>query len=141
MVTRLNPYINFRGDAKEAMEFYHSALGGEYDSTTFAEGLPDSDPSEADLVMHSMIETESGLNLMAADVPERMREGSGQQGSNISISLSGEDESELRGYWDKLSAGGRILEPLERAPWGDSFGMFVDKFGVTWLVNIAGVPA
>ena len=59
-------------------------------------------------------------------------------GNNHSISLSGEDEAELRGYWDKLSAGGNVTMPLERAPWGDTFGMCVDKFGISWLVNIAG---
>jgi PhnB protein len=59
-------------------------------------------------------------------------------GSNISISLSGDNEEELRGYWNKLSEGGTIGMPLEKAPWGDTFGMLTDKFGIGWMVNVAG---
>jgi PhnB protein len=59
-------------------------------------------------------------------------------GTNGAISLSGDNEAELRGYFQKLSAGAAILQPLEKAPWGDTFGMLTDKFGVRWLVNIAG---
>jgi PhnB protein len=60
------------------------------------------------------------------------------QGSNISISLSGDDEAELTGYYEKLTEGGTVVEPLAKAPWGDSFGMAIDRFGIQWLVNIAG---
>ena len=59
-------------------------------------------------------------------------------GSNISVSLSGDAEGELRGYWDGLAAGGTVTVPLEKAPWGDTFGMLVDRFGIPWLVNISG---
>jgi PhnB protein len=62
-------------------------------------------------------------------------------GDNFSVSLSGEDEAELRGYWDKLSDGATITAELEQAPWGDTFGMCTDKFGVHWLVNITGQQA
>jgi PhnB protein len=58
-------------------------------------------------------------------------------GSNVSLSLSGNDEAELKGYWDKLSVGATISVPLAPAPWGDMFGMLTDKFGIQWLVNIA----
>jgi PhnB protein len=88
--------------------------------------------------MHSMLETPNGFTLMAADTPNSMDYTSG---TNHSISLSGDDEAELRGYWDKLSAGGTVTVPLERAPWGDTFGMCTDKFGVPWLVNIQGAKA
>jgi PhnB protein len=56
------------------------------------------------------------------------------------VSLSSDDEAELRGYWDKLAEGGMVAMPLEKAPWGATFGMCTDKFGVAWLVNIAGAP-
>jgi PhnB protein len=59
-------------------------------------------------------------------------------GNTFSISLSGEDDHELRGYWGRLSDGGTVFMPLEKAPWGDTFGMCTDKFGIAWLVNIAG---
>ena len=137
MTTRLNPYLSFRSNAREAMDFYHSVFGGELTSSTFAE-MPGSDPSEQDRIMHSMLITDSGLTLMGADTPSGM---DWTPGSNFSVSLSGEDEAELRGYWDKLVDGGTVTVPLEVAPWGDSFGMCVDRFGVPWMVNIAGAAA
>ena len=87
--------------------------------------------------MHSQLETPAGYTLMAADTPKAMEY---TPGTNHSVSISGEnaDEAELRGYFEKLSDGGNVTMPLEAAPWGDTFGMVVDKFGVSWLVNIAG---
>jgi PhnB protein len=131
----LNPYLNFRGNAREAMEFYQSVFGGELTVSTFADYQLAEDPSENDQVMHSQLEGEVGFTLMGADVPSRQ-----QANPNGSISLSGDDEGTLRGYWDKLSDGAQIVEPLEKAPWGDSFGMLTDRFGVFWLVNISGQP-
>jgi PhnB protein len=135
MVSRLNPYLNFDGKARQAMEFYQSVFGGELTLSTFGEGGMSQDPAEKDLIMHGQLETPSGYTLMGADVPKSY----GQPAQpNSSISLSGDDAAELRGYWDKLNAGGRIVQPLEKAPWGDSFGMMTDKFGTPWLVNISG---
>ena len=137
MSTRLNPYLGFRDNAREAMEFYHSVFGGELTSSTFAELHASEDPAEADKIMHSMLVTDGGLTLMAADTPNAMGY---NPGDNYSVSLSGEaaDEAELRGYWEKLSASGSVTVPLEKAPWGDHFGMCTDGYGVAWLVNIAG---
>jgi PhnB protein len=135
MSVRLNPYLSFRDTAKQAMDFYQSVFGGELTRSTFAEFQATADPAEQDKVMHSMLVTDGGLVLMAADVPNSMDYAPGQNGS---ISLSGDEEAELRGYWDKLSAGGTAMMPLEKAPWGDTFGMCTDQFGVNWLVNISG---
>lgn len=135
MTTRLNPYLGFRDTARQAMDFYQSVFGGELTRSTFGEFHASDDPAEQEKVMHSMLSTDGGLVLMAADTPNSMEY---TPGNNHSVSLSGEDEAELRGYWEKLSAGGTVTVPLEPAPWGDSFGMCVDQFGVTWLVNIAG---
>jgi PhnB protein len=138
MTVRLNPYLSFRDNAREAMEFYHSVLGGELTLSTFAEGGPVSDdPADADKIMHGMLETESGITLMGADTPNSMEHESG----GFAVSLSGDDDAALRGYWEALSQSGTVIEPLETAPWGDSFGMCVDRFGVTWMVNIAGSQA
>jgi len=139
MSVRLNPYLNFRDTARPAMDFYTTVFGGELTTSTFAEFGMDEDPSEADKVMHSQLETAGGLVLMAADVPNSM----GDPGANPAVSLSGpaEDATELRGYWEKLSEGGTVLAPFEVAPWGDTFGMCADRFGVTWMVNVAGAPA
>jgi PhnB protein len=133
--TRLNPYLGFRDSAREAMEFYHSVFGGDLTVSTFAEFHASQDPSEDDKVMHSELKTAGGLSLMASDTPDRMEY---TPGTNYSVSLSGDDEAELTGYWNKLSEGGTVSMPLEKAIWGDSFGMCTDRFGVNWLVNIAG---
>ena len=135
MTTRLNPYLGFRDTAREAMEFYRSVFGGDLTISTFAELQASEDPAEQDKVMHSMLTTENGLTLMASDTPNSMEF---TPGTNYSVSLSGDDDAELRGYWEKLSDGGTVTMPLDKAPWGDSFGMCVDKYGVSWLVNISG---
>ena len=135
MTVRLNPYLNFRGRTREAMEHYRSAFGGELTSTTFAEGGMPHDPAEAEQIMHAQLEAPNGIMLMAADVPSSMPM---ESGSSISVSLSGDDETVLRGYWDALVVGGTVHLPLEKAPWGDTFGMAQDRFGVSWMVNISG---
>ena len=138
MATTLNPYLNFRGNAREAMEFYQGVFGGELMISTFAELHASSDPSEDDLVMHSDLTGPGGIRFMAADVPSRMDY---TPGTNFSMSLSGDDDAELRGYFDKLSDGGSVTMPLEKASWGDTFGMCTDKFGTNWLVNISAGQA
>ena len=133
MATVLNPYLNFRGNARQAMEFYHSVFGGELNVGTYKEFGASQSPDEDEQVMHAQLEAGSGLVLMAADVPERMEY---RPGTNFSLSLSGEDEAQLRGYFDKLADGGTVTMPLAKAQWGDTFGMCIDRFGVSWLVNI-----
>jgi PhnB protein len=135
-MTRLNPYISFRGTAREALEFYQSVFGGELDLSTFSDfSMPGIAEDEANLVMHGQLEAPGGMVLMGADTPRSMELA---EGSSITISLSGADEAELRGYWDKLAEGGTVTMPLEVAPWGDAFGQLTDRFGVSWMVNIAG---
>ena len=132
-MTTLNPYISFSDNAREALEFYHDLLGGELVISTFAEGGMQVQPEEANLVMHGQVTGSSGLVLMASDTPSHVQR---TVGDNISVSLSGTDEAELTGYWQKLIAdGGTVTMPFERAPWGDLFGMAVDRFGVHWMVN------
>lgn len=135
MTARLNPYLNFRSSAREALTFYQSVFGGELQLMTFGEIGQTDDPSEADNIMHGQLETPNGMTLMAADTPKSVPL---TEGGNISVALSGDEEATLRGYWDRLIAGGRPTVPIEKAPWGDTFGMLVDKFGINWLVNIAG---
>ena len=132
MASRLNPYISFNGDARQAMEFYESVFGGNLTMNTFGEyGAPD--PGSADKIMHGMLETDSGFALMGADTPPGMDH---DPGNNISVSLSGDDGDELRGYWQKLADGGTVTVPLEKQMWGDEFGACVDRFGIAWMVNI-----
>ena len=138
MQTRLNPYLNFKDNARQAMEFYKNVFGGELVMQTFKEFQASDDPSEADKIMHAQLEADNGIIFMAADTPNRMEY---RDGSNISISLSGDNHPELKTFFEKLSAGGTVTQPLEQAPWGDSFGMLTDKFGVNWMVNITAPKA
>jgi PhnB protein len=133
MPTQLNPYLNFKDNAREAMEFYQSVFGGKLDVSTFKEFNASEDPSEGDKIMHSALEAD-GMMFMASDTPNHMEY---SPGTNFNMSLSGDDEAKLRGYFDKLQAGGTVLMPLQKAEWGDTFGMLVDKFGIRWLVNIS----
>ncbi len=133
MQSRLNPYLSFKDNAREAMEFYQTVFGGQLDLNTFKDLNASHDPSEDNKIMHSMLEADNGMVLMASDTPKDMVY---SEGSSISVSLSGDNEAELRGYFEKLAAGGQVTMPLEKAPWGDSFGMVADKFGVNWMVNI-----
>lgn len=130
----LNPYLNFRGNAREAMEFYKRVFGGDLTISTFGELHASSDASEDNLVMHSVLEGQEGIAFMASDVPDRMEYTPGT--NSFSMSLSGDHEARLRGYFDQLSDGGSVSMPLEKATWGDTFGMCSDRFGVGWLVNI-----
>ncbi|MEV0676163.1 VOC family protein [Actinosynnema sp. NPDC050436] len=134
MASRLNPYISFAGNAREAMEFYKDVFGGTLTLSTFGEfGQPDA--PEAGQIMHGQLETPSGYTVMGADTPPGMPH---NPGDNITVSLSGDDGDELRGYWERLSDGGQVTVPLEKQMWGDEFGACVDRFGVSWMVNIAG---
>lgn len=134
MATTLNPYLAFRDNAREAMEFYKTVFGGRLDISEFkAYPMPDLDPAEENKVMHSYLEAPNGVAFMAADTPNSMEY---KPGTNMSMSLSGDDEVELRGYFDKLAEGGAVMMPLEEAPWGDTFGMLTDKFGIRWMVNV-----
>lgn len=133
MASVLSPYLNFRGQAREALTFYESVFGGTLAVNTFGEfGMTDGvDP---DGIMHGQLETPSGYVIMASDTPPFMEL---VEGTSITLSLSGDDAEELRGYFAKLAEGGEVLTPLAVQMWGDEFGQLKDKFGVGWLANIA----
>ena len=138
MPSQLNPYLSFKDNARQAMEFYRTVFGGKLTINTFKEFHASQDPAEDDKIMHAMLEADNGITFMAADTPNGMQY---RPGESISMSLSGDNHAELKGYYEKLSAGGTIGMPLEKAPWGDTFGMLTDKFGINWMVNIAGPKA
>jgi PhnB protein len=135
MQTKLNPYLSFKDNARHAMEFYKSVFGGNLDLRTFGEFHASQDPSEDDKIMHAVLTTDNGITFMAADTPNHMEY---HPGASIRLSLSGDNEAELKGYFDKLCAGGVVTMPLEKAQWGDTFGMCTDQYGVNWMVNISG---
>jgi PhnB protein len=130
----LNPYLSFQDQARAAIEFYQSVLGGELTISTFGD-FPDmgQDAAESDLVMHAQLETPDGFTIMASDTPSTMPY---QPAAGFSVSISGDDEALLQQYWDGLSTGGTIVMPFDPAPWGGRFGMFTDRFGVAWMLNL-----
>ncbi|TJY69426.1 VOC family protein [Arthrobacter sp. CAU 1506] len=136
MALGMNPYLQFSGNAAEAVEFYHSVFGGELSKMTYAEGMGDQNPQTSSNIMHSSLYVDRGFQLMASDAPAEMpTSGNG----TISLSSNGDDpadDDKLRSYWEGLSNGATVNLPLERAPWGDYFGQLTDRFGVSWMVNI-----
>ena len=131
MASRLNPYLNFNGNARQAMEFYASVFGGTLNLSSFGEyGAQGPD---ADRIMHGMLETDQGYTIMGADITSEM---DFHAPAGFSMSLSGDDAELLRGYFGTLSAGGTVTMPLAKQVWGEEFGMCADQFGVSWLVNI-----
>jgi PhnB protein len=133
VTSRLNPYISFADNARQAMEFYRGVFGGDLVVNTFGEAGAAA-PGEENKVMHAQLETPAGYTLMASDTPAGMPR---TEGSSISVSLSGDDADDLRGYFTKLSESGSVTMPLEKQMWGDEFGMCVDPFGIQWMVNIS----
>ena len=134
MASRLNPYLNFQGNARQAAEFYQGVFGGDLRLMTFG----DVDPNACDIatqIMHGQLETPAGYTLMLSDLPPGMPH---NPGNNITVSLSGEgpDGDVLRGYWEKLSGSGTVTVPLDKQMWGDEFGACIDRFGIPWMVNI-----
>lgn len=143
---KLNCYLNFNGNAAEALEFYKEVFNAKVEVDTFggfAAKAPDSgmtfEQSEADKIMHASLMGENGIELMISDVPSGMP--AATKGTQLTLTLNGDDEQTLRGYWDKLEKGGNIDLPLNKAPWGDSFGVLTDKFGISWMFNISSSRA
>ena len=133
MSSQLNPYLNFNGNARQALEFYTTVFGGDLNLNTFA-SFGSTGP-DAERIMHGQLQTPAGYTIMAADVTSDMGYSAP---AGFSISLSGDAASgdDLRGYFESLGASGMITMPLQKQSWGDEFGMCVDGFGVPWLVNI-----
>ena len=134
MPVQLTPYLSFRDEAREAMEFYHSVFGGELTLSTFGDFNASESPAEVDKVMHGQL-VAGDLHLMGADTPNEMPY---EAGTNFAVSLSGgpEDVGRLREYWEALADDGQVAVALEPSPWGDVFGMLTDRFGVQWMVDI-----
>ncbi|WP_409179947.1 VOC family protein [Amycolatopsis sp. VS8301801F10] len=133
MASKLNPYLSFAGNAREAMEYYHELFGGNLALNTYGEAGAPAEAGNADNVMHATLEGDHGFTLMASDVPPGVEH---KPGTNISVSLSGDDGDLLRRCWEKLSDGGTVTVPLAKQMWGDEFGACTDRFGISWMVNI-----
>lgn len=133
----LNPYLNFDGKTEEAFNFYKSVFGGEFDVLQRIKEIPGGDqypPNEQNRVMHVSLPIGKSGTLMGSDTLPSMGH-TLTQGNNVHLAISPDSEQEAKRIFDGLSAGGKVVMPLEKTFWGALFGMFSDKFGVLWMVN------
>lgn len=135
MNSSLSPYINFKDQAREALDFYQTVLGGKVTVSTFGEFKASQDAEDQNKIMHGQLETPDGFTVMASDTPSFMEAGTL---GGFSLALFGDDLEKLTQYFNGLSEGGTVVQPLTTSQWGDTFGMLMDKFGVTWMANISG---
>jgi PhnB protein len=139
-------HLNLPGTARAALDFYASVFGGQAVVTTYGQlGLPPEAPG-ADKVVFGQLESPNGLRVMAYDIPGRTESFAGatrrEQGATITdrpffVSVRGESLEEVAGYWAALADGGEVVEPLAASPWSAGFGMLTDRFGVTWVLDVA----
>lgn len=132
MTVKLTSYLTFKDNARQAMQRYQEIFGGQLEMVSMPEVMPGLGDEHAELVGHAYLAAD-GIEIMASDSAP------GQDftpPAGFSLALSGEDEAVLRGYWDALADGGTVMMPMEKAPWGDIFGMCQDRFGITWGVNV-----
>ena len=136
MATKLISYVNFDGNAREAAEFYHSVFGGTLELATFADFESEDMPVEdhdKDKIMHGFLRGDSGIELMLSDTPSTMEY---DAGTRISLAINCDSETEGRALWERITEGGNITMPLEKSMWNSTFGMFVDKFGISRMLDI-----
>lgn len=132
----LNPYLNFNGNCEEALNFYKSVFGGEFATIMRFKDVPSEHPipeGENEKITHIALPIGKTAILMASDVPSSMEPVS--IGNNVTISINTDSEEEAKKIFEGLSSDGKIMMKLEKAFWGDLFGMFTDKFGINWMVS------
>lgn len=136
MTVNVVPHLNFRGDARAALEFYRSAFGGDLVITTYGEMGATTDPAESDQVMWGQVTAGNGFAVMAYDVPAARPWSRGDD--PFFVSVRGTDVDELTAAWERLAYGASVRQPLGPAPWAPLYGMLTDRFGVTWVLDVAG---
>lgn len=134
MTVKTTTHLNFRGQARAALEFYHGVFGGQLTAVTYKDANNIQNPAEADQIMWGQVQAESGFRIMAYDVPSRLDYAAGE--IPFFVSLSGSDADELKALWEKLSAGATILQPMGPAAWSPLSGMLKDRFGITWVADL-----
>lgn len=127
-------HLNFRGDARAALELYHSVFGGQIAVVTYQDAGNVQDPAEAGQVMWGQVAADSGFRVMAYDVPSRLPYALGE--NSFFVSLRGDTAEEITQYWEKLSQGATVVQPLAPAQWAPLYGMLTDQFGITWVVDV-----
>ena len=128
-------HLNFRGQAREALEFYQSVFGGHLVAVTYTDAHSVQRPEEADQIMWGQVQSAEGFHVMAYDVPAARPYEPGTD--PVFVSVRGQDEDEIRRYWEGLSKDATIKAPLEPAGWAPLYGMLTDRYGVTWVLDVA----
>jgi PhnB protein len=134
MSVKSTTHLNFRGDARAALEFYQSVFGGDLAAVTYKDAGNVQEPDEADQVMWAQVAADNGFHVMAYDVPSRLAYHQGE--NSFFVSVRGETVEEIAGYWEKLSGGATIVQPLGPAGWAPAYGMLKDRFGVVWVLDV-----
>ncbi|HZV11910.1 MAG TPA: VOC family protein [Candidatus Kapabacteria bacterium] len=131
-MARLNPYLTFNGNCREAMTFYKDCFGGKLDIQTVGESpvAGEMPPQMKNSVMHSQLESDK-IVIMGSDlVPEKL-----SQGNTLALMLDCVNEQEIRSLFEKLVVGGKVNQQVQDTFWGALYGELVDKFGVRWMLN------
>ena len=134
MTIKTTTHLNFRGHARAALEFYQSVFGGHQVVVTYKDAGAAQDPAEADQVMWGQVAGDNGFRIMAYDVPSRLSWNAGE--IPVFVSVRGDAAEEITGFWEKLSDGATVMQPLGPAGWAPLYGMLKDRFGVTWVLDI-----
>ncbi|GAB2453424.1 VOC family protein [Streptosporangium sandarakinum] len=127
-------HLNFRGDARAALEFYRSVFGGDLAVVTYKDSGDVREPAEADQVMWGQVTAGNGFHVMAYDVPSRLPWDRGE--NSFFLSVRGETAEEITEYWQRLSVGSAVIQPLGPAQWAPLYGMLKDRFGVVWVLDV-----
>lgn len=134
MTVSVTPHLNFRGNARAALEFYRDALGGELSIATYGQLGQVDNPDEVDQVVFGQVVAPNGFRIMAFDMPAARPWSAGE--SPFFVSVRGDDAAELTTAFDNLSVGGTVVQPLAASVWAPLYGMLVDRFGITWVLDI-----
>lgn len=134
MTIDVTPHLNFRGTAREALEFYQKAFGGELTIVSYAD-MGNTDPATADHVTWGQVASDAGFRVMAFDVYPQLPWERGEH--SFYVSVRGTDPAELQRYWDALSDGASVIQPIGPSQWAPLYGQLVDRFGITWILDIA----
>ncbi|MBD8060900.1 VOC family protein [Oceanitalea stevensii] len=134
MTVAVTPHLNFRGQAREALEHYRTVFGGEVVTVTHADtGRPVPAGEEGNISWGQLVST-AGVRVMVYDVPSMDAWDPGTV--PFYVSVRGTDAEEVRGYWEALAADATVVVPLAPSPWAPLYGMLTDRFGVTWVLDV-----
>ncbi|GAB2644237.1 VOC family protein [Gordonia jinhuaensis] len=133
MTDTITAHLNFRGQARSALEFYRTVFGGDVTIATYADTHQADDPAQADAVAFGQLTSPTGLRLLAYDVQTAKPYDQGR--NSFYLALHGDDPVATRYQWDRLIERGSVLTPLGPSAFAPLYGMLTDRYGVTWIVS------